>query len=435
MATIKFFIVGKSESSTIYVRFTHGRKYDFKRATHQQIKPKHWNSEKQRVRNVIEEKNKDKINEYLDILRAFLVKQFLNDYSNGVLISGDWLEGQIKANSKQEDETDLSLLSNYCEYFISNLPTKKNHTKGSGSLGVSKRTIEKYKNVVKKLNDFQSDTKKKFQLTDINLKFETDFIKYLSTVEKLSDNTIGRTITFVKTICNDARDNGLKVNPQLARIKGFKSKTKFITLSEEEISKIYNYDFGEHPFLENARDWLIVGLYSGQRVSDFISFTKETIKGDFLEFTQMKTGTKTIVPLHGYVSSIVKKYDGHFPRKISEQRFNDYIKRVCQEVGLNQLVEGALINPETKRKEVGEFPKYKLVTSHICRRSFATNHFGKLPTPVLMSITGHTSEKMFLNYISKSPIDDAKLLKDYWEAMEYIERTNKSPLKVTKSQA
>jgi len=39
------------------------------------------------------------------------------------------------------------------------------------------------------------------------------------------------------------------------------------------------------------------------------------------------------------------------------------------------------------RKKHGVFAKWKLVSSHIGRRSFATNHFGKIPTPIIMAAT------------------------------------------------
>jgi len=37
---------------------------------------------------------------------------------------------------------------------------------------------------------------------------------------------------------------------------------------------------------------------------------------------------------------------------------------------------------------IGIYEKWKLVTSHIGRRSFATNFYGNLPTSYLVYITG-----------------------------------------------
>lgn len=425
MPSIKFFISGKSENSTIYVRFVHGRKYDFKRATHLSTNHNHWNPDREEVRKIATATNRDEINQYLIGLKGHLINKFTTDYAKGVTISSFWLASQIRAFSNQREDTDLNNLDNYCQYFISNLSTKKNKSKGEVTIGVSDSTIKKYKNIVRKLEGFQSYTKKKLELTDIDHRFETDFIKYLREVETLNPNTIGRSIKFVKTILRDAQDNGFKVSPQLTKIQGWTSETKFVTLHEEEIDIIYEYDFSNTPYLDNARDWLIIGLFTGQRVSDFMSFNSEVVKEGFLEFKQRKTGKKVIVPLHEYVRTIMQKYGGSFPKKISDARFNEYIKLVCQRVGLTNMVEGSLNNPKTKRKEEGFYPKYKLVSSHICRRSFATNHYGKLPTTLLMSVTGHSTEKMFLKYIGKTPMDNANQLKEYWEALEIRKKDNK----------
>ena len=51
---------------------------------------------------------------------------------------------------------------------------------------------------------------------------------------------------------------------------------------------------------------------------------------------------------------------------------------------------------------LGQFPKYQLLSSHDLRRSFATNHYGKIPTPILMKLTGHSRESAFLEYVGKN---------------------------------
>ena len=41
------------------------------------------------------------------------------------------------------------------------------------------------------------------------------------------------------------------------------------------------------------------------------------------------------------------------------------------------------------------------------RRSFATNYYGKIETPILMHITGHTKESTFLSYIGTQQNKDS----------------------------
>lgn len=74
---------------------------------------------------------------------------------------------------------------------------------------------------------------------------------------------------------------------------------------------------------------------------------------------------------------------------------------------MNELVRGYKNNPKIKRKELGLYPKYELICAHDLRRSFATNYFGKVETPILMQITGHTKESTFLKYIGANPNKDA----------------------------
>ncbi|MGC6414480.1 MAG: hypothetical protein ACON5K_07250 [Bacteroidia bacterium] len=69
--------------------------------------------------------------------------------------------------------------------------------------------------------------------------------------------------------------------------------------------------------------------------------------------------------------------------------------------------QGYKQNPLTRRKEMGIFPKYELMCAHDLRRSFATNYFGKVETPILMQITGHSKESTFLHYIGVNPNKDA----------------------------
>ena len=75
--------------------------------------------------------------------------------------------------------------------------------------------------------------------------------------------------------------------------------------------------------------------------------------------------------------------------------------------GVNELVSRFKNNPKTRRKEIVSAPKYAFVTSHIMRRSFASNYHGKIETPLLMNITRHSKESTFLTYIGTHQNKDA----------------------------
>ena len=92
------------------------------------------------------------------------------------------------------------------------------------------------------------------------------------------------------------------------------------------------------------------------------------------------------------------------PRKVA---FNKQIKMICKIAGISEVVHGFKNNPKTRRKEVVKAPKYEFVTSHIMRRSFASNYYGKIETPMLMNISGHKKESTFLTYIGNHQNKDA----------------------------
>jgi site-specific recombinase XerD len=260
-------------------------------------------------------------------------------------------------------------------------------------------------------------------IKEINEDFKKEFFNYYK-LESYSQNTIHRELGLIKTFCKHAKFNGVETHPQMEFLKLQKEKTSHIHLSFEELEKIAQKEY-EFDYLKNTRDWLIISCYTGQRISDFMRFTKNMIRKEdgkkLIEFTQRKTGKIMTIPVHQKVQEILDKRNGEFPRTISDQKYNDYLKIVCQQADLNNMVKGKIqrnISEEKDGKKVrsidGVYEKWELVTSHIGRRSFATNFYGTIPTSFLIYMTGHSTEAMFLNYIGKSNKDLAMELTKYF---------------------
>jgi len=266
------------------------------------------------------------------------------------------------------------------------------------------------------LERFEKASKTTYLISDVNADFKLLFEAFCKK-EGYAVNTISRAIKFIKTVCYHAQSNGIATHFQLNNIKVKTEKVEKIYLTPKEIELIQKADIKlEH--LINARDWLVISCETGQRVSDFMRFTKEQIRYEgkipLCEFTQVKTNKIMAVPLSKKVRAILVKRNGNFPRRISDQRYNEYIKEVCKAAGIKTKIKGSKLLKETKRKVGGYFPKHELVTSHIGRRSFATNNYGKIPTPLLINVTGHTTEAMFLEYIGKTETEKAKQLAAYF---------------------
>ena len=137
-----------------------------------------------------------------------------------------------------------------------------------------------------------------------------------------------------------------------------------------------------------------------------------------IELKQQKTGKNVVIPVLEKTKEILK--DG-LPYKISTQKFNKYIKEICKLAEINELIKGSKITVtvkgkgnKEKRKVSGIYPKWQLMASHVCRRSFCSNLYGILPTPLIMSISAHSSEKMLLNYIGKDSLDFAQQIAGFY---------------------
>ena len=186
MATLKYFIKGTGNPSTIYLRFTHGRKYDFTKSTSLIINPKYWNASKGSVKPIADFADKKNLQNNLNGLNNKILNQFNDKYAKGELINADWLKTTIADYFDQSNETDLNYLIDFAEFHKGNQHHK---IQANGKIGVSKATIKKYTTVINKLKKFEKHKKKRFRVVEVDLKFHKEFIKYFRSVDLLSYNT------------------------------------------------------------------------------------------------------------------------------------------------------------------------------------------------------------------------------------------------------
>jgi integrase len=416
MATIKFHLQSTKNPANIYLRLSIDRKNVLRRKSGYIINPKDWSKETSFPKQTDEDLKNLKTD--LQGLATFIEKQLNHATGKDIDITGDWLQLQIDTFQNKGEKKEKDRLINYIQEYIDGLPYKELR---NGKRGVTAGTITKYKTLKTKISEFENYTKKRFYIKDVGLNFRNDLVKYFLEVDQLSSNTTGRYIKFLKTVCLDAAKNSIKVNPQLGLIKGFTEKSDKVFLTIDELETIKDTTL-ERSALENAKDWLIIGCFIGQRVSDLLTLTSDNIKVrnglELLELTQKKTGKRVAIPLHPKVKEILDKRNGKFPYYISDVKFNLHIKDVCKEAGIVEPTEGGKMVTDKKakitRKKIGVYPKNELITSHVCRRSFASNFYGEIPTSLLISITAHSTERQFLEYIGKSANDYAIQLAEYW---------------------
>ena len=413
MASVNFLYRSTKEKSNLNLRLlfrNNGKDYVFGVKTKVEISKYYWSKQHKKKSKDIDITNKqNEVNNELNKIVNYVLKAF--NSVNVENINKEWLQTQIDNyyNPKKETKTPTNLID-YIDFY---LDYRKNE--------ITETNKSKCRVIKNKLIKYETFLKKKILIKNINDSFKNEFVNYQK--ERMySQNTIQREFVNIKTFCKHARYLGLETHPQLDSLRIDRQKVEKIYLTLEDLTKIENISKNQlTDSLDNAKDWLIISCYTGQRVSDFMRFTDEQIRIEndksLLEFTQKKTGKNMTVPLHPKVLEILKKRKGKFPYKISDQKYNDFIKTVCKIAEINELTRGSkLVKIDNKvyRKKTGMYKKYDLVTSHIGRRSFATNFYGKIPTTYLIYITGHSTETMFLNYIGKSNKDLALEITNYF---------------------
>lgn len=415
MATIKFLTKGNKSPLTIYLRLRDGRSVDITISTGITIAPNHWSKTKHWISHRADFSDKLIIENDLRRLESLVHSERNKAISIGNEINKKWLEKVILLWKGSEPKEDSPGLIDQIETYTRTLPNKVRNGKKSVSPG----TIRNYNTTISRLKKFESENSIRLELNGIDLSFHDDYMQYGTNVLGLALNSIGKDIRNIKTVCLDAKDRGLEVNPQLSsrKFSAPSEKTIFTTLNEEDLVKIKQFEGPD--YLENARDWLLIGCWTGCRVGDLMSLSIDNIikhenNVNIIQYEQRKTGKLVNVPIHTDVQDILDRLEG-FPRPISPEKFNKYIKEVSKRSGLTYLVNGTRQNPKTHRKEVGMFEKWELVRSHTCRRSFATNHYNKLPNKLIMAVTGHASEKMLLNYIGETEVDHIDDYLSLWQ--------------------
>jgi integrase len=356
----------------------------------------------------------------LQELKTDILRGYNKDFCGGKIIDKAWLQNIIKTTFMRPKSENNFVIPTHTIY-VSDFSTwwLENHAaewKVSARKTMDIPAQNQYKKFVETLTDYETIIGEKLQLRSITKKNIESFIDWLET-ENYQTSTIERNIGRLRFFLNRATEMNYEVS------QAFKERIYFependvegIYLNEGEIQKIIDKDFSYDEELQIAKQNLILGLFTGLRVSDFLKLDTNNIKDGNLTIKTTKTNTKVVIPIHFEVEKLLNDNFGYLPQKISSSDFNKHIKTICQVCEIDNLVYGKLFDNDLKRKKVGYFKKYQLISSHICRRSFATNNYGKVDDVVIKSICGWSKKSTQLeHYNKKSKVEYAEIMKRQW---------------------
>lgn len=395
----------KSSEKTLVYLFYNFNNQRLKFSTGEKITPKFWNSSKQKAKETSQFPEYSEFNQRLKNIESAVNNSYRRLLNDSKRINPISLKEELIKELKDEVvfAKEVKLID-----WISEEIEKMKSDKKEGSIKV-------YKTMLRHLIDFSIAKKYKLSFDSITLDFYEKFKDYLINDKGLLTNTFSKNIKTLKMFLNIATEKSINTNLAY-KGKLFKAplnNVEHIYLTSEELDRIYQFDFKEKKYLDRVRDLFLIGCHTGLRFSDFTQLKMENLisNGNSFVFNIItkKTNQKVVVPVKAVVKVIWDKYDGVLPRAISNQKMNDYLKEVGMLVGINSIVTIKQKSGNEIRESKHE--KYKLITTHTARRSFATNaYLNDIPSISIMQLTGHKTESSFMKYIKVSQEKNADKL-------------------------
>lgn len=424
MARVKFLTKKGKNPCSIYVRFFHSKDFDFTTKTGYLINPKYWSGKQERVKTTAGNAFDQILNPKLNGLKETILLQYNITYSSGKQIDKKWLETVVSHFNKQPLSEEDNPKYYFVPFFENYIEESKNKINPRTNKKIDSKTISKYRTTLQRVVDFEKHAETRLRLNDIDLNFHKSFLSYLVNEWMYNGTTNEKHIHIIKSVCKEAKLKGLEVSTEVES-KHFtvsREKTYDTYLTETEIERIFNLKIKDDN-LDHVRNWIVIGVWTGLRVSDLKRLSEVNLKEKTIEITTLKTGADAIIPIHPQVKKILEKYDNHFPPPITEQFFNKKMKDIGKLAKINQIIKGKIPHKvtlpngeEVYRDKIGDYKKYKLLSSHTCRRSFATNLYGKISNRTIMAITTHRSEAQFEKYLKQSQMEHVEALTDFWKS-------------------
>ena len=419
MANIKFLVRGSNpdKASAIYVTSRFGRDEKLMYATPLKVEPKYWDEKKQRMKvgkSIPVAKNEEAavLNSAITAIETMLKTLVADSARNGKAVTKDMLKEKLDVHFDKKKAAAKDFHS-FFDYYIDLCDTRMNGRRGGQT--VSYKSKREYARTLYYVTEYEKDRKVHLDFEDIDQNFFDDFVSFLQSLN-LSTNTIGHKVICIKALMKAATERELNTNMKYQFFRNTSEETEAVALDEKELQKIADCDFSDNPHLGQIRDLFLIGCWTGLRFSDVIRLQSEHVGETMITIRQQKTDNPVKIPIHPVFRRIWDSYGGQLPLVISNQKFNDHIKTVCQRAGINDTVLKSITRGG--RRQTTAYEKWQLVSSHTARRSFATNLYRQgFPSIGIMSITGHKTETSFLKYIKVGKTEHAEMLMRHWQKM------------------
>lgn len=426
MASLKYFLKepDSKKKSLIHLIFQYGyfetdpvtgrKKYKFlKMSSGEKIEPGFWNQEKCRARETRAFPQYPEFNSRLENLENAVFNTYRRLINDGKFPTPSQLKEEIKneTNKRKVDVTGNSGNVGFFDFFRQFIEECTNGLRLT-SKGKHYRpvTIMGYVTTLKHLEDFQRSRGERIDYESITMDFYNELVNWFYKKD-MAKNTLGKHIKNLIVVMREAVDRGVTKNDAFKnkKFKVLEEETETIYLCNDELERMLALDLSKKPGLELARDSFLLDCYIGLRIADMKNLRKDHIievQGvKMIKIKLQKTEAPVMIPLNRHALKILEKYDYEIGR-LTEKDNNGIIKTVGKLAGIDEDITTSITRGGQRVETTVK--KYKKITNHTARRSFATNlYLAGVPTLAIMQMTGHKTERSFLKYIRVTPEENA----------------------------
>ena len=451
--TIRFFLKSaqKGKVVPVWIRVRDSHFVDIQSSLPKEkasLKPEDWNAKGQKP--VIPVKDReperferlDKVSKYLQDLEKRITQAVASCKERGEDFTLERLQKIAGKETKKEAKAPRDIMR-YCRWLIGRMETGQ-FLNGSSRYDASTiKTWKVFANVLEAfVADYEEKTSEPITWDSLNKNTFDAYAGFLS-ARGYTPKSQNKLIVIMKclvkyaAVYDNLHDNLLCLHT-LRRVREVAgTAVAKVYLNPAELQALYDMPLLPGSVKDQVRDVFLVGCYTAQRVSDYSRLTKKnfctTPNGTrVVRLVQEKTKHEIWCPvLNDNLLRIAEKYNFELPRIGSMREgakgdnadvlINRYIKLICKELSnsvpsLAEPVKTILTLSERRAEEAGTKhferdvdgdvirPKFELVCTHTARRSAITNlHLSRrFSAGQIMSISGHKTEAVYLEYLCMS---------------------------------
>ncbi|SHI90225.1 Site-specific recombinase XerD [Hymenobacter daecheongensis DSM 21074] len=379
--------------TTIYVQYTH-KSIKKKFSTSISVEPERWNVKGQKIIGSTTEVTENNLT--IQAARARIDQIVRHAIMHGEEPTFALVEERLKqllsptpAGQAAEQKSPQTTYTSFLELFASYIEATSS-MKAHG-------TVKHYKSTLNHLHAYANKKRLPLSLAQVDTTFYHDFVQFLTQDLAMTNGTANNQLKRVKVVMGYAIDQGLTDNLAFRKFKLLKhTEADVVYLTKQELQTLFEADLSTEPRLAKVRDLFVLACTTGLRYSDFSTIHPNNIVNDQLVLRTVKTRDWLRVDLNQYSRAILECYPDGLP-KLSQQKFNDYVKDLGQHCGIDKST--LVVRYQGSKRVEERVPKYTLLSSHTGRRTFVTQSLERgMGVEVVQKFTGHKDLKTVMRY-------------------------------------